>query len=1104
MKECSKPLRAGRKPQFGMEGDGTQCRTTASNRRHVDNFSGLPASSIAIIFLGFLSCASVCSAQTSPTLAGVRLTWEVHPLFYSPSTRPGESSQRQVTFTLTTAWIPKTGCVIPAASQTVQEIAGCAIKENYGELCIMQYANSGEGSVTAAAGGATVCRVNAFTVTTVPTDLSLGGSTYAQGMLTVTMQVASTANLLYAYLTRSPALSPFTYGWDSSVNYWFSGAAPTAFREAAASVVAPTVVPLCTPSECLGGTSNLQNYYSPVPTLPLVVVGPPTNFVQAPTFLKVYDLDGHQIQIGTSMSSSASGNLESTAVFFDIDANPHLANGPQVFFNTTGGALLSWKRLEVLDRTFKDFQTAELKPTFSTSSVWNDKQASVQIGFSVVDGTSRCSANNPPPYFWLGSGPARPLSLTDRTEFSCPWNAGSSNVPGCTIPLFARSPLAASNSTSYRLIKINAAFGFPAVDSLCSDADCATNNQPCCCGSRSTKECRYQPSSQGDTANAAAFGLGNPWKIDDVGKFFVTCFVASSELWDIGQATPTQGPCTSLPMCVKVRIAGSSPVFVEPTPLAQNSYDMGGTLVPGRTDVGACLGYPLQLTIKAVDADPGDKVRIFVRKVTRGTGNYEFLPSTSNDAVEPAASCPTFAPYGAQRQGDNQNQRKIESVDRGINKGVSIDSVMAQMEDNVTFADGQAQQSIIYTLSLKDRNGISPFPPANTDGCDTPSGIAVNQSCRLLALNMDQVICGAAYDNSRLRHKRWVGDRNVPNGSDPFLWQRLNALGDLTTAQHCWRIRLQAPPRFLMSQVGVDPVFSQACVKASGTASSTCRALAELDPDSSGLYRNLAVAVGQTLELFFVAVDPNPQDQVSIFVLEDPGLPPNMKVGQSTCIARAGICLAEDRITSSYPAQDLRSDFKFTGTDKDAEKLAPCSRAQVRLNWAPTDLDVGISFKVCLIARDNSPLCFGQGPPEATSRGWFSSRECLQISVFPPKFAFRLSTTNLNSFQPQDVYVGCRFDFEVSVQDITDGTKYGASVHVESGMPTGARLVRDPNCNKATCSSRLIWNPRRGMEGSVYEASRIFTALPHSSCPKINFFHIGCAPVIVYVMFFAI
>ena len=113
----------------------------------------------------------------------------------------------------------------------------------------------------------------------------------------------------------------------------------------------------------------------------------------------------------------------------------------------------------------------------------------------------------------------------------------------------------------------------------------------------------------------------------------------------------------------------------------------------------------------------------------------------------------------------------------------------------------------------------------------------------ILACSGPQVICGAAYSNTRSRLKRWVGNRN-PNGPDlavspptlppsrpapprprcaalrsraagrasPSLhpparrslaslyaqaWRRDHSNGDLASGVFCWRLRLEAPPVFV-------------------------------------------------------------------------------------------------------------------------------------------------------------------------------------------------------------------------------------------------------------------------------------------------------------------
>ena len=62
---------------------------------------------------------------------------------------------------------------------------------------------------------------------------------------------------------------------------------------------------------------------------------------------------------------------------------------------------------------------------------------------------------------------------------------------------------------------------------------------------------------------------------------------------------------------------------------------------------------------------------------------------------------------------------------------------------------------------------------------------------------MDQTICAFAYDNSRSRHKKWVGKTN-PNGPATNWALRDHSNGDMASPIHCWRLRLQAPPTFVV------------------------------------------------------------------------------------------------------------------------------------------------------------------------------------------------------------------------------------------------------------------------------------------------------------------
>jgi hypothetical protein len=50
------------------------------------------------------------------------------------------------------------------------------------------------------------------------------------------------------------------------------------------------------------------------------------------------------------------------------------------------------------------------------------------------------------------------------------------------------------------------------------------------------------------------------------------------------------------------------------------------------------------------------------------------------------------------------------------------------------------------------------------------------------------------------------------------MWQRDHSNGDMASAQHCWRMRLQAPPVFITDPTGDATPFALAWLTAIGRA----------------------------------------------------------------------------------------------------------------------------------------------------------------------------------------------------------------------------------------------------------------------------------------------
>jgi hypothetical protein len=80
----------------------------------------------------------------------------------------------------------------------------------------------------------------------------------------------------------------------------------------------------------------------------------------------------------------------------------------------------------------------------------------------------------------------------------------------------------------------------------------------------------------------------------DIGRVTAMCFKAASAGIN----------CWGVPICVKVKIIGSPPVFVAPTPPLDRGEPLGiGTSTP----VAVCFGSKVRFIIKAIDPDSGSQ-----------------------------------------------------------------------------------------------------------------------------------------------------------------------------------------------------------------------------------------------------------------------------------------------------------------------------------------------------------------------------------------------------------------------------------------------------------------------------------------------------------------
>jgi hypothetical protein len=379
--------------------------------------------------------------------------------------------------------------------------------------------------------------------------------------------------------------------------------------------------------------------------------------------------------------------------------------------------------------------------------------------------------------------------------------------------------------------------------------------------------------------------------VKSIGQIFVRCFVAY-DMFSTEIVSTTQRSCPSMPLCIKIRITGSLPTFIAPTPLG-NSFDDNGILVPNRHDYASCQGFPMVLDLKVTHSIPEPvvaalrgtnqglaylqslKFRIFIEdkdvdfdKNTNmkssykylapgGKGNMDFFEPNNLKQVDLATQtkCGEFAGFGAKRMGNN---------------GMQTDPVPMIGEGNAKSVMSDYQRNIEYCRCTDDPCDLcNPADPQIPRGeifsqvsvefiADTAKGLGVSQrkvckeinlengleyelaNCREKLMNMDQVICAVAFDNARSVLKRWVGERD-PNGKDINRWLRDHSNGDHASAQHCFRIKNAAPPVFVTDPTGSITPFSDQWSRIIDTTD---------DPDA---YKKITFRVGQRRELIFVA-----------------------------------------------------------------------------------------------------------------------------------------------------------------------------------------------------------------------------------------------------------
>jgi hypothetical protein len=267
------------------------------------------------------------------------------------------------------------------------------------------------------------------------------------------------------------------------------------------------------------------------------------------------------------------------------------------------------------------------------------------------------------------------------------------------------------------------------------------------------------------------------------------------------------------------------------------------------------------------------------------------------------------------------------------------------------------------------------------------------------------------------------------------------------SAIRCHVMRFRGPPAFVRHhQRPLDSPFLKVDANLMGYGVQTIEAF-----------------VGDEVSFTVRARDPNPEDIVSILPNEDPGLPTGSNLDQSVCVEHG---MVSDK--TGVEGQQV-----FSG----------CSESVRVFRWRPVSGTEGQLYRVCFVAKDDSPFCRVSNPPppaatplappRATELGFYSAPYCVQINVTEARISWLPGTEATREGANKVLNVGCKSSYVVRAS----GGQYPVVIYpAPSGAAERAEDARFPNPHIAieTVSQAdnvhdalVTWEPRRGSEGSV-------------------------------------
>jgi hypothetical protein len=315
---------------------------------------------------------------------------------------------------------------------------------------------------------------------------------------------------------------------------------------------------------------------------------------------------------------------------------------------------------------------------------------------------------------------------------------------------------------------------------------------------------------------------------------------------------------------------------------------------------------------------------------------------------------------------------------------------------------------------------------------DYAEGVQRDPVTRAVSFARDRQVCTVIVDNT-LSHHYAFGDRNLKDIRRSNYDQLYR--GNFISLPKCHEIAFSGPPAFLSSPSRFD-----------GSP------FAAFDGTIEERMRVIDAFIGQEKTITFRAKDPNFDGRVTIFILEDPGIPNGAVIGPSVC--------EPQKLIVSWNASGLHSE---------------CAVASRTITWTPhPTVHYQRNYRICAVSRDSTPI--KECPnPKMTSEGWYGEEHCTEVQVIPPQ----LRWTNNSELGPllnnsRNVFVPCATSFILEAAEVGSGfnntgvrvlSPYQPVIIFVGEQPTRASLT--VVTQGRTSRSILSYTASRGDEGRM-------------------------------------